>query len=1060
MRKYILLSLLLVLIGEGYAQSIEHSFSGRVRDMVSGEPLQGALIKVLDRDVYSVANREGVFSLDLNEGDHLLLMTYIGYDTLEIQVTVPQALEQTFDLQPSGISMGEVEVVSTGYQQLPRERATGSFVHIDQELVNRRVSTHLLDRLEDVTSGLVFNRAGPAGDPLSIRGRSTLFANTSPLIVIDNFPYDGPLENINPNDVESITVLRDAAAASIWGARAGNGVIVITTKKGSASVPKVSFHTNINIIEKPDLFYEPIMSPGDRIDVDRLLFERGSFLGQENSANRPVLPPIVETLIAERDGAISSQQAQERIQAYRSNDIRKDLMQFYHRAQVNQQHALNVSGGTKQHRYNYSVGLDKNAENIRGNNNNRITLGMQNQWLLLKDRLNVNVGLYYARQERDLTTEIPNQYYIYESLTGMDGSPAPILQRYNLRFVNSEQVNGLLDWRYIPLNEIGRLQNRNVNDDYRANVSAGYNITNGLSAEVLYQYWQNSGIGTNLRGQDLFFTRDLINQFTQVGVDGSLSRPIPEGGILDLMQNRAFSHSLRGQLRYENEMEGGHELNAVAGYEIKDLQSSMNAMRYYGYDDDLGISRPVDPISRFNLFHSGSPASISHGAQHGGNTDRFVSYYFNAGYSYKRKYNLSISARRDASNIFGVETNRKGVPLWSAGGAWTVSGEDFYKSGFLPYLKFRASYGVNGNIDKSLSALTTVQYYTNLQFDIPAGELGGQIINPANPLLRWEQIRILNIGTDFESQNGRLGGVIEFYMKNGEDLIGDAPLPPSTGLVRFRGNTSGTSGRGLDIELNSRNLIGTFQWQTSLLYSYINEKVTDYYYKGTVLNYLAQSDGVMIPLEGRPLFAIYSLPWEGLDPDTGNPLGYVDGEVSSNYAAIFSNTDPETLQYHGSRRPTSFGALRNTFAWKGFSLSVNISYRLGYYYRRESINYSTVLTGGGGHSDYSRRWQQPGDELITSVPSMPLTNNNQRNNFYRYSDILVEKGDHFRLQDIRMGYTLSRSKFPGLPFKNAEIYTYANNLGILWKASDDPLDPDFRTMRPLRSIAAGIRFDF
>ncbi|WP_143960199.1 SusC/RagA family TonB-linked outer membrane protein [Litoribacter populi] len=1060
MRAIVLLGLFLAMVGEVQAQSDTYPFQGKVRDDISGESLQGALIKVKDSETYAISDRDGVFTLHLEAGIHTIVTSYLGYDSLLRSVSIPEQLEEEFKLIPSGLSMGEIEVVSTGYQKLPKERATGSFVKVDRELVNRRVSTNLMDRLEDVTSGLIFNRTGPASDAISIRGRNTLFANTQPLIVIDNFPYDGPLESINPNDVESITVLRDAAAASIWGARAGNGVIVITTKKGGVSAPRVSFNSNVNLIEKPDLFYEPIMSNEDRIWAERTLFERGSFLSLENSVNRPVLSPVLETFIAERNGLIDAAESNARLEGYRNQDIRRDFMEHFYRPQLNQQHSLSVSGGTKVHRYNYSLGMDRNNENLQANSNERVTIGAQNQWKLLGDKLDVNANLYFTKINRDVRTEMPREYYQFESLTDQMGNPMPIIHRYNQRFVNSEIVEDLLDWRYIPLNELGRHRNTNEQDDYRINLSLGYQFLPGLKGEILYQYWQNKTVGNNLRSSDLFFTRDLINQFTQVGSDGSIERPIPEGDILDLSIASAYSHSFRGQLNYNKEWESGHELHLLGGYELKDLQAERNSMRYYGYNDQLAISRPVDHVTRFRLFHNGLQSNISSNILHAGNIDRFVSYYFNGGYSFSKKYNLSISARRDASNIFGVDTNQKGVPLWSAGAGWVISGEDFYNSGLLPYLKFRTSYGVNGNIDKSLSALTTVQYYTNWQFDIPAGELGGQIINPANPMLRWEQIRIWNLGADFESRNGRISGSLEYYSKNGVDLIGDAPLPPSTGLVRFRGNTSGTIGKGLDLDLQTRNLTGALKWNTNFLYSHISEKVTDYFYQGSVLNYLAQSDGVMVPLEGRPLFAIYSLPWAGLDPDNGNPLGYVDGEVSSNYSAIFNNTSPETLKYHGPRRPTSFGSLRNTFSYGGFSLSFNISYRLGYFYRRESINYATVFAGNGGHADFAQRWQQPGDELFTSVPSLPLTNNNLRNNFYRYAEHLVERGDHVRLQDIRLSYLFERSRFPGLPFQNAEVYTYANNLGILWKASNDPLDPDFRSMRPLTSIAAGIRIDF
>ncbi|RZS95782.1 TonB-dependent receptor plug domain-containing protein [Cecembia calidifontis] len=226
-------------------------------------------------------------------------------------------------LRPQDLSLSEVEIVSTGYQQLPKERATESFVQVENELISRRITTNLIDRLEDITPGLRFNRTGT--DPINIRGRDTLFANNRPLVIIDNFPYDGPLENINPNDVESITVLRDAAAASIWGARAGNGVIVINTKRGGFNTPvTVSITSNISTTDRQDAFYRPLMGTQDYISIERDLFNRGFYAGTENSIVRAPLSPVIETLIDARDGRITQQQADNIIEGFSMMDVRND----------------------------------------------------------------------------------------------------------------------------------------------------------------------------------------------------------------------------------------------------------------------------------------------------------------------------------------------------------------------------------------------------------------------------------------------------------------------------------------------------------------------------------------------------------------------------------------------------------------------------------------------------------------------------------------------------------------------------------------------------------------
>lgn len=237
---------------------------------------------------------------------------------------------------------------TTGYQNLPRERATGSFSRVDSSLLQRRISTDVLGRLEDNVPGLAFNRSAMAGgvnNPISIRGRSTLFANANPLILLDNFPYEGDVSAINPNDVESVTVLKDAAAASIWGARAGNGVIVITTRKGKRNqAPTVSLTSNITISDKPDLYAQPRISTADHIELEKTLFARNFFSSDETSANHPALSPVTELLIAQRDGHLSAAQAQQQIEALKGRDLRDDYSRYLYRKSVNQQYALQVNG--------------------------------------------------------------------------------------------------------------------------------------------------------------------------------------------------------------------------------------------------------------------------------------------------------------------------------------------------------------------------------------------------------------------------------------------------------------------------------------------------------------------------------------------------------------------------------------------------------------------------------------------------------------------------------------------------------------------------------------------
>ncbi|MBT0812988.1 SusC/RagA family TonB-linked outer membrane protein [Litoribacter ruber] len=1074
MKKTLLIWLAYLICGSAIGQeagSETFTLRGTVMLKVDNTGLPGATVMSDDRKNGTVTDENGNFSLLLSGGLHNLSISFLGYVTQEIEIRMPANASLEVYLEEASADLETVEVVSTGYQELPKERLTGSFVQVDKELVNRRVSPNILERLEDVTPGLVFNRdAGSAGDPLSIRGRSSLFANTMPLIVIDNFPYDGPIENINPNDVESITVLRDAAAASIWGAQAGNGVIVITTKKGGFNTPtKISLNSNATVSEFPDLFYRPLMSSGEVIGVESMLFQRGVFNNAENNVNRPALSPVVEALIRQRDGISSPGETNTLLGQLATHDVRSDLERYYYRRPVHLQQSLQVSGGSTNHSYNISLGYDRSNQEVIGNRDNRMTFSARNNWRFLNNRLNVDLMVFHTGSSSNLSTELPFEGayagYAYDRLADAEGRGLPLIRDHRQGYIDGLAGQGLMDWRFVPLAEIGIYENRTAVNDNRANLALNYNILPGLTGEVLYQYWSNNTDRSHHRPLESYFVRNMINRFTQTGTDGSLSRAIPEGGMLDISESSSISHSLRAQLKGNTVFNEKHELNYLAGYEVKDLNLSGNGMRYYGYDSRIGVSSPVDFVNRFRMYYNPvMQQNIPNNVSHIGRTDRFLSYYTNLGYMYDHRLMLSASARMDASNLFGVETNQRRVPLWSVGGGWIVSNEKFYGLESLPYLKFRYTYGYNGNIDRTLSAYTTARYFAagtnNLLAGIPLPY--AQIVNPPNPELRWERIKISNFGIDFESKNGILEGHLELYKKEGLDLIGDTPFPPSSGVLNFRGNYADTRTYGFDLALNTVNLRGKVNWTTNLIASHVNEKVTSYGTEVNLQNYLryGTSLGQAVPMEGRPLFGVYSYPWAGLDPDTGDPMGYVNGEASSDYALIFASANRDNINFHGSGRPTYFGSVRNNFSYGRLTLSMNISYRLGYFYKRESISYGPLFSGMRGHGDFSKRWQAPGDEAFTNIPSMPLTAIGNRDTFYQLSSVLVERGDHVRLQDINVSYTFPNVNFKRHSISRLEIYSYINNLGVLWKASDDPLDPDFRTMRPLTSVSLGLRADF
>jgi TonB-linked SusC/RagA family outer membrane protein len=1066
MKKYILVMLLAVMAIGLKAQLV---IRGQVRAAGTDRPVPSASIQIAGTRVGTFADTAGNFLLHTDLKKMTLLVSSVGYDRQVVNIADGGTF-LTIRLVPSGNALQEI-VVSTGYQQIPRERATGSFSHVSNATLSRRVSTDILSRLQDAVPGLIFNKVGngTAGvNSITIRGRSTISGNPEPLIVVDNFPFDQDITNINPNDVENVTVLKDAAAASIWGSRAGNGVIVITTKKGKYNqAAQVSLNTSVTFGARPNQFYLPQMTSADYIGIEEKLFAAGFYKSAETSAGQPPLTPVVELLIAKRDGKIAPAAADAQIEALKGYDVRNDYNKYFNRVSVFQQHALSVSGGSAAQRYFVSAGYDKDLQNLVGNQYDRKSVNATNTYSLFNGKVELTAGLYYTESNTQANNPgtaflgLSNaNLYPYAQLADAAGNPLTIARGYRLSFIQAAQQRGLLNWAYQPLAEIGLANNHTFVTDYRLNTGLKYIVLPGLRAELLYQYGRTFNEYRNMNSTETYYTRDQINNLTVVNADGSLTRPIPLGGILDLTSGDAVNQNLRAQLNFSKDWTGGSNLTAIGGYEMRDGSNTSAGYRLYGYDDEHATSQLVNYTATFPRYVSAKlpKAAILNNDTESELADRFLSYFANASYTYHHRYQLSASGRLDQSNLFGVTTNQKGVPLYSAGIGWNVTDEPFFKLSWLTYLKIRATYGYNGNVDKNLSAYTTASYNSG------ASSLSrlpyATVQNPPNPELRWEKVNIINIGLDYAIKNNVISGTVEYYSKWGIDLIGTTPFPPSSGISTFTGNFANTAGQGLDFNISSRNIDRDFKWLTSFFFSYATDKVTRYN-SASAITGSSLIDNSYLPNTGKPLYSIYSYAWAGLDPQTGGPRGYLNDQVSSNYAAIKAATTKDNIVYNGPARPAEFGAMLNTFTYKNVSLSANVSYRLGYYFRRHSITYGTDQGLTSQNGDYEKRWQKPGDEAHTQVPSVPSAANISRDYFYTWSSVLVEKGDNIRLQDINVSYTLESARIHWLPVRTVQLYAYVNNVCLLWKANKAGLDPDSVNGPPVpRTIAFGLKAGF
>ncbi|WP_426330106.1 SusC/RagA family TonB-linked outer membrane protein [Pedobacter sp. R-06] len=1011
------------------------------------------------------AGEDGTFFLPSDKREFKLSVFFVGYEVEQLSVTAPLTSDLKVFLRSEANVLEDVQV-NTGYQRLSKERSNGSFTVLDNKLLNQQVGRSILSRLESVSSGLIADRSTSSSGRLMIRGISSIRGPKEPLIVLDNFPYEGDLNNINPNDVESVTILKDAAAASIWGSRAGNGVVVITTKSGKyGAKTAISVNMNAGYSPRPDLSRLPQMSSSDFVETEIFLYGKGFYNSQINSATQTALTPLIELLLKRDNGSISGEIAQQEIARLKSLDVRNDFRDYVYRNMYSNQLSLSLSGGGTAYKWISSAGYDRSVSELDAKYN-RFNSRTQVDFKPLKD-LELTSGVYFThsasitgRSGYGSVLSVNPALYPYAEFADQNGRALPIPKGRRISYLNS-LANGLLgDWAYYPLDEFKHTQGRTELSDLLLNAGVKYKLPLGFSLDFSYQFERQQSMGRTIYDAQSYFARNTVNDFAQFA-NGTVQYKVPKGGILDNVNNVLLVNNFRGLLKYGLQ-KGDHDLSAFVGVESRDAETDGITSRLYGFRDDILTSGTVDYTTQYPSLSTGNSSFILDRNGVSNTITRFVSVFSNAAYSYKSRYTLTLSGRRDASNLFGLNTNNKWNPLWSAGLGWNIDREAFFGVKWISLLKLRATYGVSGNIDPSMTAITTIAYVgTNPNLSEPYARFN----NYANPDLKWENITMMNLGADFSLLNSRISGSVEFFHKKGKDLFGNALLDYTGGVGNsILKNVAEMSGNGVEIQLNSVNVDRELRWTTSFNFTKYADRIDKYFLlnmQGSSFLGTANSPPVSGVI-GNPVYSVYAYKWGGLDPINGDPIGVLKGQPSKNYSEIVgAGTQLSDLRYFGSAIPRVFGTFGNSFRFRGLEISIQISYKLDYFFKRNSIQYGNLFSTGLGHSDFALRWTKPGDELNTNVPSQIYPNVSARDNFYRNAEVLVSRGDHIRLQYVNLSYT------PPLRFKkisNLTVYANVSNLGIIWAENKEGLDPDYEigvtALGPSKIFSIGLRASF
>lgn len=1038
----------------------------------NGKPLVGVTVMVKNSKKGTQTDRAGNYVIENISENAELVFSSIGYVTQEVSVNGRKAIN--VQMKVALMLQQEIVIASTGYQNIPKERATGSFSFIRSKDIQKRTSNQLLDRLEGQTSGLLVNTGQPDRsltqnrDNFMIRGVSTINSEKKPLIVVDGFPTELDLVNIDPESIENITVLKDAAAASIWGVRSANGVLVIQTKKARSNKVLVEFSSLLNITSKPRLDYLPILTSKDFLDVEKELVDKN--LTPMPASPLVLFQPPISTgsqlAIQLKNGEISSGEYLSEVNRLSAIDVRHQYQNLLLQNPFSQTYNLAVSGGSDVSRTRMALSYSDEYPNAIGDYGRRFSVSLNNQthigskltfsaesFISTLDQKNNGIGLKALQ---------PGNYNLlpYDEIADESGNGNNFYYQIGQHISDSLKNKGFLPWNYNFLDELKNADNNFRSISYRFITGLKYDVVPALNFELKYMFERGIDKRENYYNPQSYYARNLVNSFTSVDTK---KRGIPEGGILALSDLEIKNYNLRAQLNFIPNLKEPHDLVFLLGAEIRENSSWGYGNTAYGYDARLLTSIAPDYGSNIKTVFGNRRIVNAQNFLYA--KDRYISAFANANYTFKGKYAFSGSIRKDDSNLFGASRKLKTIPLWSLGALWRVSDEKYFSGQeWLNSLTARVTFGYNGNVNKTTSPYLIID--PKPIYPDPNGNYNSDpyavIYNPSNPLLQWEKVGTLNLGVDFAMINNRINGKIDVYWRKSQDLLGRVETNPTYGFTSILANQLEMQSRGIDVELQgvvvkSRD----FSWVPSLNWSFNKNKVTKTYFQENTLTYFTNPSN---PIKGHELGSIFTYKYAGLN-DQGNAMIY-DGKGKPVLSDLYSmdETNLNALSYQGGLMPKYYGGFSNIISYKNFELYFLFTFKAGHKFIRPTIDYiSNLQFTRVAHSDWARRWKKPGDESITDVPAIdPLHIDVRR---YYQSDLFIENASYIRWRDISLTYSVPIKKKMKKVIESLSLSLSAKNLTI-WTANRYGIDPDYIpnvntiTLPPARSFAFMIRAKF
>lgn len=1062
--------------------------SGRVLDE-NGNPVQGVTISVKGTGKKAITDSNGTFIIDVEQSTDVLIFSSVGMETQEVSLNGRTAV--TVTLATKNNVLQEV-TINTGFQTLKKERSTGAVVTIGSEELDKRYTPNIINNLEGRVPGLVNYRGAT-----TIRGVSSIKSDVSrnALIVVDGLPIEGTIANINPYDIETVNILKDAAAAAIYGVRATNGVIVITTKSAKAKGTHIEFSSDITLTDKRNIAYN-LLSPAEQVDLEsgyyNWFYNGGNAASKTAALNstasnitngNPITPvQYAYYQFSKTPAALTQAQLDAQLDAFKQNDFRK---QYTDNALLNnllQQYNLAIrTNGTN---FQSSLILNYKTDNTGIINAYSRQLNLfykgsyhASKWLDINFGVNGVLGKSKASSSNFAASGTNVSPYL--QLIDANGERTHYATGdYNM--YNTTAANmPLYSMNVNHLDELAMDARITKQQNTRYFVNATVRIIPGLTFTPYFQYENGVNNSSAYSEADSYVMRYLKNIYrttTSTTAPFVYTSLLPEnGGKLATVNSSADYWTARGQLNYKKQF-GKHGIDVIGGTEFRQTLAQGTGGLLLGYDDQLqshsttNVNYPAlfaystagpnafkpgfNTLGLYNTYLAG-PIAVLQEERH-----RYNSGYANATYTYDNKYNVFSSYRVDYADVFGLDKKFRGRPLWSTGLSWNISNEAFMSGlTWVNYLKLRATYGVTGNVVTNVSSyLTANSSLTNAVTNLPVSV----VTNAANPELRWEKSATTNLGLDFTLLDNRLTGSLDWYRKKGTDIFFTKRIDPSEGFTSQIINNGALLNNGIELSLGYSWLKSAKQdgvsWSSLFVLSRNNNKITDIDEISVTPVALVQG-GYKI---GYPVNSLFSFQYKGLN-GVGQPQWLkADGTLST---VALTGSDMDAVVYSGGTDPKINVALTNEFYYKGFSLNILAVYYGGQYLRTTIPEvYSSGASYGGMPSYLRNSWSPSNTNTIVPgfgqyAPGNYPGSSVMPSNHLPYSDTFVTAGDFIKIRNVVLGYRLPQQWSEKLGSKNVQLRFQLNNPKAIWMKNDINVDPETGGARTLTSYVFGVNFN-